>query len=118
MTEVETVGSNPLKRGWEWMAVEPHQRIGVRILQVAIGLMLLFRVLTECPFYLYLWGPHGIGTGNPSGFLGTSLGGVFDRLFNRALAPSLFCSHWHFPQHCWWSDVGHDSPRCLLSSPS
>jgi len=76
-----TLVTNPLKRGWEWLAVEPHQRIGVRILQVAIGLMLLFRVLTECRFYLYLWGPNGIGTGHTSRILGDTLGGVLDQLF-------------------------------------
>jgi hypothetical protein len=53
-----------LKTTWDWLAVEPHQRKGLRVLQFSIGMMLLFRVSTEARFTRYLWGPHGIGRGS------------------------------------------------------
>ena len=49
-----------MRRAWRWLAESPHQKSGVRILQVSIGAMILFRLLTEFPFASYLWGPHGV----------------------------------------------------------
>ena len=45
---------------WTWLADAPRHLTGIRVLQVAIGSMLLFRVFTEAPFASYLWGPNGI----------------------------------------------------------
>lgn len=53
-----------IKNALGWLSDEPHQLIGIRILQVAIGSMILFRVFTELPFASYLWGPNGIGDGS------------------------------------------------------
>jgi predicted DCC family thiol-disulfide oxidoreductase YuxK len=64
-----------------WLADEPHQLIGIRILQVAIGLMLLFRVFTEAPFASFLWGPHGIGTGSTMVVFGVLPGSILDLAF-------------------------------------
>lgn len=72
---------NLFRSGWRWLADDPHQQRGVRILQVAIGLMLLFRVFTEGPFAAYLWGPAGVGSGSTEGFFGASLGKLFDFVF-------------------------------------
>lgn len=71
-----------INKTWSWLADEPHHRVGVRVLQIAVGAALLFRVLTELPFAAYLWGPHGIGlSGNPS-YFGPSLGGQLDVVFH------------------------------------
>ncbi len=70
-----------LRRGWRWLADDPRQTRGVRILQIAIGLMLLFRVFTEVPFASYLWGPNGLGWGSASFILGSTIGGLLDRAF-------------------------------------
>lgn len=70
-----------LRAGWCWLADTPHQLLGLRLLQCAIGVQLLFRVVTEAPFALYLWGPHGLGTGSTQPVLGPTLGGLVDRIF-------------------------------------
>ncbi|HXU69221.1 MAG TPA: DCC1-like thiol-disulfide oxidoreductase family protein [Polyangia bacterium] len=71
-----------IKNAWSWLADDPRHRVGVRVLQVAIGAMLMFRVLTELPFAAYLWGPHGIGlSGNPS-YFGPWLAGKLDVIFH------------------------------------
>lgn len=71
----------PLCYAWSWLADEPHQRSGVRILQVAIGFMLLYRVFTEVRFAAYFWGPTGLGSGSATLFFGGVLGRFFDRIF-------------------------------------
>jgi len=70
-----------LRRGWTWLADEPHQTRGVRALQVAIGAMLLFRLFTEGPYAAYLWGPRGLGSGSMTLLCGNLVGGLLDRLF-------------------------------------
>jgi hypothetical protein len=70
-----------LRAGWAWLAESPHQLTGVRLLQCAIGAQLLFRAVTEAPFALYLWGPHGLGRGSTQSVLGPTLGGLVDRVF-------------------------------------
>jgi hypothetical protein len=71
----------PLRAAWSWLAETPHQLPGIRLLQRAIGVELLFRVVTEAPFALYLWGPHGLGWGSTQPVLGPTLGGLVDRVF-------------------------------------
>ncbi|HEY7060798.1 MAG TPA: hypothetical protein VII06_04910, partial [Chloroflexota bacterium] len=71
----------PLRAGWAWLAERPHQLLGIRLLQGAIGLQLLFRAATEAPFAGYLWGPHGLGAGSTQPMLGPTLGGLVDRVF-------------------------------------
>src|SRR5436190_8427096 len=70
-----------LRRIWGWLAKDPHQLIGVRILQMALGAMLLFQVVRDLPFAGYLWGPHGIADGSTSSTLGPTLGNIVDRVF-------------------------------------
>jgi hypothetical protein len=70
-----------LRSAWRWLGDEPHQRHGLRSLQVALGAMLLFRCFTEAPFAGHLWGPHGLGEGSTAYALGPALGGLLDRAF-------------------------------------
>ena len=70
-----------LRDAWNWLAVEAHQRRGIRALEISIGLMLLFRVATEARFASYLWGPRGIGWGSTSHVLGPWLGALIDLPF-------------------------------------
>ncbi len=72
---------NLLRRGWTWLADEPHQTRGVRVLQVAVGAMLLFRLFTEGRYAAYLWGPRGLGSGSMIPLFGNLAGGRLDRLF-------------------------------------
>lgn len=46
----------------DWIAEQPRQIIGLRVLQVSFGVALLLRVFTEGPYSPYLWGPHGLGS--------------------------------------------------------
>jgi len=71
----------PFCKAWRWLADDPHQLIGVRILQIAIGALLLFRIYTELPFATFLWGPNGIGWGSTKSVLGPVLGSAFDSTF-------------------------------------
>jgi hypothetical protein len=73
-------------RAWGWLARDPHQLIGVRILQVSIGAALLFEVFTDFPFAGYLWGPNGTGWGSTKDALGPILGDLFDRVFTADAA--------------------------------
>jgi hypothetical protein len=59
----------------------PTHRTGTRILQIAFGLVALFRILTEWHFAEYLWGPHGVGQGSAIPNFGPALGGVIDGLY-------------------------------------
>ena len=70
-----------LCKAWRWLANDPHQLIGVRILQISIGGMLLFKVYTDLPFATFLWGPSGIGWGSTESVLGPMLGHAFDSIF-------------------------------------
>ncbi len=78
-----------LHKGWGWLANEPHQRQGLRALQVCLGLMLLFRASTEGRFASYLWGPNGIGAGSTLDFLHPRLARIADRLFTVEQGPLL-----------------------------
>jgi hypothetical protein len=50
-------------RSFAWLAAAPRHRVGLRIAQIAIGCMFLFKVITEWPIALYLWGPDGLAAG-------------------------------------------------------
>lgn len=66
---------------WRWLGNDPHQMIGVRVLQIAIGAKLLFDIFTLLPFATFLWGPHGIGWGSTEPVLGPVLSHFFDSFF-------------------------------------
>jgi hypothetical protein len=70
-----------LRDGWHWLGDEPRQRMGIRLLEISIGAMLLFRVFTEARFASYLWGPRGIGWGSTVYMFGDTLGRLLDRAF-------------------------------------
>ena len=79
---------NPLAtpRAWlAWLHEAPRHRIGVRVLQVAIGAMLWFRVATEWRYASYFWGPEGLGYGSSAAHLGPTLGRWADALFRSEL---------------------------------
>jgi hypothetical protein len=71
-----------LARLHRWLSESPRHRLGVRIVQVAIALLMLFRVFTESPFALYLWGPAGIAHGSTTYVFGGTVGGWIDWLFS------------------------------------
>lgn len=77
------------RNAWAWLNNEPHQLIGIRVLQMCIGAALLFTLFTELPFASFLWGPHGIGWGSTSSALGSVLQTAFDALF--ATNAGVFC---------------------------
>jgi hypothetical protein len=70
-----------IRKVWRWLAKDPHQLIGVRILQMSIGAILLYQVAITFPFAGYFWGPHGVGYGSTSPILGTTLGDIIDRVY-------------------------------------
>jgi hypothetical protein len=72
-----------VRRGWDWLAIAPHQLKGIRALQICLGAMLLFRMSTEARFAAFLWGPHGIGHGTMVPLYG-ALGSVFDLVYASA----------------------------------
>lgn len=72
-----------LRTCWDWLAVNPHQRKGLRVLQAFLGAVLVFRMATEIRFAPFLWGPHGIGHGTTVTIFGP-LGKVFDAAYGSA----------------------------------
>ena len=65
-----------------WLNGEPRHRLGLALFQRAIGLSLLFRVITELPFAAFLWGPHSIASeGSIGSVFGANAGGWGDALF-------------------------------------
>lgn len=71
-----------VKASWAWLADEPHQRTGLRILEISVALLLLFRVFTEGRFALFLYGPRGLADGSTKHILGETLGGLLDSVFS------------------------------------
>jgi hypothetical protein len=69
-----------------WLADDARQRTGVRALQIAIGLMLWFRIATEWRYASYFFGPHGVGYGTVVPHLGAWLGSSLDRIFQNEIA--------------------------------
>lgn len=72
---------NCLKSMVRWINDDAQHVIGVRLLHIGFGIFLLYRVMSEAPFALYLWGPNGIGEGSMTTLFGTVLGGLLDGLF-------------------------------------
>jgi hypothetical protein len=79
----------PLRKAWRWLSNDPHQLIGVRVLQIALGAKLLFDICTLLPFATFFWGPHGIGWGSTKSVLGPLLGSFCDRVFTTDIA--IYC---------------------------
>ncbi|WP_163867419.1 hypothetical protein [Myxococcus eversor] len=76
------------RQAWNWLALEPHQRQGLRALQICLGLMLLFRASTEGRFAAYLWGPQGLGEGTSGDFLSAPVARLADGIFTVAWGPA------------------------------
>ena len=84
-----------------WFGNEPNQRLGIRALQIVLGLVFLFRSLTELPFAGYLYGVNGIGenfkgdTSTNSSFLTSLIDlvelNLFPHLLLLVLASCGFC---------------------------
>lgn len=49
---------------------QPFNRIGVRLLQIGVGGVILYRTVTELPFAQYLYGPNGAAIGSTITLLG------------------------------------------------
>jgi len=64
-----------------WLSDTARHRRGVRIVQIAVAFLILFRVFTESPFARYLWGPSGIAQGSSRYVFGATVGGWLDQLF-------------------------------------
>src|SRR5438067_2463425 len=73
---------SPVRSGWSWLTDEPRHVIGLRVLQICIGAMLLYRVCTEAPFAAHLWGPDGIGRGSMRDVWGPMIGKALDMPFS------------------------------------
>jgi len=69
------------RKAWGWLSNNPHQLIGIRVLQVCIGAALLFEICTELPFVAFFWGPRGIGWGSTSPALGPAAKAAFNAIF-------------------------------------
>ncbi|AKF84801.1 hypothetical protein MFUL124B02_04635 [Myxococcus fulvus 124B02] len=77
------------RQAWDWLALEPHQRHGLRALQLCLGLMLLFRASTEGRFAAYLWGPQGLGEGSSDDFLSAPVARLADGVYTVAWGPTV-----------------------------
>ena len=77
---------NPLRRLNAWLNGAPAHRIGIAMLQRAIGACLLFRVATEGPFADYLWGPNAVAVGSTTVLFGDDVGSRLDVVFRSDLA--------------------------------
>lgn len=71
------------------MEERPQNTVGIRVLQVGLGLTLLFRVSTEGRFSSFLWGPNGIGSGSAQAIFGSTIGRYLDSLFTSELGTRL-----------------------------
>ncbi len=75
-----------LRAGWRWLAVDPHQRQGLRILQIIFGSALLLKMFTYAPLAAALWGPNGMGRDRSLvPFFGSWAGGMLDQAFRSLL---------------------------------
>ena len=74
---------NPLRAAWHWLSDSPQHVVGIRVLEGALGAMLIFRGFTELPFAAYFWGPDGLGAGRAVLIWG--LGPLLTRLLNTDL---------------------------------
>lgn len=69
-----------MRTAWKWMSDEPNQRVGLRVLQICLGMTLLYRSVTEFHFASYFWGPNGLGTGSNVPVYG-NLGRLIDQVY-------------------------------------
>ena len=70
------------RAGWRWLADHPHQRTGLRIVQIVVGADLLFKTAVYWPLADALWGPNGVAAGRSFGWvLGPRAGRMADLLF-------------------------------------
>ena len=69
------------RRPVRWLSDVPQHRTGVRVLQVAIGTLILFRMATEVRYALYFWGPHGLGVGTSRYTFGRTVGDFLSSAF-------------------------------------
>lgn len=74
-----------IRAGWRWLADHPHQRAGLRIMQLLLGCALLFKVTVYWPLADALWGPNGVAAGQSFATLfGARAGGLFDTAFRTS----------------------------------
>jgi predicted DCC family thiol-disulfide oxidoreductase YuxK len=74
-----------VRAAWRWLADHPHQRIGLRIMQVLLGCALLFKAIVYWPLADALWGPNGVAAGQSYiGLFGARAGGVLDTVFRTS----------------------------------
>jgi hypothetical protein len=79
-----------IQHAWHWMADAPQHRQGARILQIAIGSMILFRLVTEIPYALYFWGPNSIAIGTTHTPFGTGGDDIVNAIFATGMGTYLF----------------------------
>ena len=71
-----------LRAGWHWLADRPHQRTGLRVMQVLLGGVLLFKAVVYWPLADGLWGPNGVAAGQTFvPLFGVRAGRVLDLVF-------------------------------------
>ncbi|HEV2356534.1 MAG TPA: DCC1-like thiol-disulfide oxidoreductase family protein [bacterium] len=74
-----------VRAGWGWLADEPRERVGLRIMQILLAATLLFKVTVYWPLADALWGPHGVAAGQSfAALFGPGAGGVLDRIFQTS----------------------------------
>jgi predicted DCC family thiol-disulfide oxidoreductase YuxK len=66
----QTVSANKWVSYWVYLETTPMNLVGARLLQVGVGLTILFRWITELRFTQYFYGPEGVGMGSTVGWLG------------------------------------------------
>jgi predicted DCC family thiol-disulfide oxidoreductase YuxK len=76
---------NLVRAGWRWLADHPHQRTGLRIMQVLLGCALLFKAIVYWPLADALWGPNGVAAGQSYvDLFGARAGGRLDAVYRTS----------------------------------
>lgn len=71
-----------LRRGWQWLADHPHERVGLRTMQTLLGAALLFKAIVYWPIADAMWGPNGVAMGSSfTPLFGPAVGGLMDSVF-------------------------------------
>lgn len=74
-----------VREGWNWLAERPHERVGLRIMQVLLGGVLLFKMIIYWPLADALWGPNGVAAGQSfATMFSPGLGGLLDAIFRTS----------------------------------
>jgi predicted DCC family thiol-disulfide oxidoreductase YuxK len=74
-----------VRAGWRWLAERPHQRTGLRIMQILLGAVLLFKAIVYWPLADALWGSNGLAAGRSFAWLlGPRVGRLADLLFGTS----------------------------------